>query len=253
MAKKEFPPWRRARDYRLMDALDRRFLDCRQNGGKALGGHTPPGLKGTIKAEVDRGLTMPGPHRWNSALDGAVQRLVPGVAGWRILSEESSDCDRLPLLRPYLDFAGPLEEPIGDGWFRLLIPVPGFIRLTLTVTKQTGTLPEDHGLELSSLEALLFSQGIDRLLALFREPVPAWDQFRLPSFWQRRGPWFWYQGPLEEYPLLKRFFYDRGILLSPEAEIPSLLPRLWSQGERKLMERISREWQESRQQGEAHD
>jgi hypothetical protein len=95
---RSLPAVRRARGFRLYTEDGRRLTDLWQAGGRAVLGHTPPGVLRELKNVASRGLFAPFPGWYEGRLAKALSRLFPGMAV-RLYSGEAS-------LRRALDRAG---------------------------------------------------------------------------------------------------------------------------------------------------
>src|SRR5690606_3022142 len=74
------PPIRRARDFRLYSFSGTRFLDLWQNQGRAYWGHTPRGLRNTLKNRISPALFSPLPHPMYRKVLKFVDAVFPGYA-----------------------------------------------------------------------------------------------------------------------------------------------------------------------------
>ncbi len=70
------PPIRRARGFYLYDYDGNRYLDCWQNGGRALLGHSPRGLSTRLKNVLSTGLLAELPSVHGRRLERALLRLL---------------------------------------------------------------------------------------------------------------------------------------------------------------------------------
>jgi hypothetical protein len=127
------------------------------------------------------------------------------------------DYSRFPLLFPVLPFPGNFA------------PQPLLLREDLRAPGGEAVSP-------------LLLSGLTRLAEeLQSEPEfpDIWNEWRLPG-WRRFGC---YCFPVPraglDYARAYSRFLEEGIVLSPEARQPSILPRLYSPGERRLVERLS--------------
>ena len=77
------PPIRRARGYRLYAEDGRRFLDLRQDGGRAVLGAKGTGIGTVAKANIDKGLCSPLPSTLERRLEKALLAAWPRYASAR--------------------------------------------------------------------------------------------------------------------------------------------------------------------------
>jgi hypothetical protein len=123
------PEVRRARDFRLYTAGNRRLVDLWQYGGRAILGHTPPSVLREMKNTAERGLFAPLPNSLEGRFLKALSRLLPG-RGFRVFPTEAALCRFLAaagfspaVIDPALSIgqsteappAGPPESPLARG------------------------------------------------------------------------------------------------------------------------------------------
>ncbi|MDR1950388.1 MAG: hypothetical protein LBQ38_13440 [Spirochaetaceae bacterium] len=119
------PRIRRARDFRLYTEGGGRLVDLWQYGGRALLGHTPPGLFREIKNTAARGLAAPLPGFAEGRLLKALARIFPG-RDFRLYADEASLRRALAAAAypPELSFPDPAlppdRFPAGDAASRAL-------------------------------------------------------------------------------------------------------------------------------------
>ncbi len=253
----ETPMVRRARDYHLFDPRGRRHLDLWLNGGRALLGHRPPGLGTTLKNQLSRGLLAEAPSIHDRRLEKSLAGLVPGSWSLRVYRSfdralgavgvflgrplEEKDI-REPFFGPAPEEAvyfRPLAEADYSGFSVLLpiLPFPGAfapqpVFFACSPDREKNLLPGDPvspflaaGLHRASLELQKRGSSPD-----------IWNDWSLPG-WKRFGP---YCFPEEEadYPELRSRLLAAGVIISPDPKRPSILPGIWSPGEKALVERL---------------
>ncbi|MDR1626873.1 MAG: hypothetical protein LBT33_10080 [Spirochaetia bacterium] len=249
------PPIRRARDYHLYDRGGRRYLDLCLAGGRALLGHKPRGLYKILKNEFQKGLAAEFPTAFEKRFEKALLGLAPpgctvrlyasfdsalGAAG-TILGRTITGAD---ILEPF--FAAGKWTPvyyrpftnIDYSRFSILFPVlpfPGNFAPQPLLLREQAPPPGD------AVSPLLLA-GLARLAEELKNGLEfpdMWKEWRLPG-WKRFGCYCFPPLEAEEaYARAYSRFLEEGIVLSPQARRPSILPRLYSPGERRLVERLS--------------
>ncbi|AEF85958.1 conserved hypothetical protein [Treponema primitia ZAS-2] len=245
------PPVLRARDFHLYTQDGSRLLDLWQYGGKAILGHTPPGVLRSFKNSAERGLFAPLPHPQERRFIKALSILLPGM-DFRLYNSDTELRNDLnaagfptdaPLLwRPFLDEALPADRPLIPV---LPLPWPGAPLVLALPTALLATLPEFPALLATQLPAQLLSpailaaatRGIHDLIAASpargRVKYPRIEQALTASPWQQRGIYLYYRERLEdeEWSGLFRQFLEQGFLLPPSQDQPLILPGILSAGE----------------------
>jgi hypothetical protein len=249
------PPIRRARDYHLYAGGGRRYLDMCLAGGRALLGHRPRSLYKILKNEFQKGLAAEFPTIFEKrfektflrfAGDGFTLRLYASFesalrAAGSILGRTITGAD---ILEPF--FAAGKWTPVylrpftGVDYSRFsvlfpVLPFPGnFAPQPLLLREQTAP-PGD------AVSPLLLA-GLARLAEELQsgpEFPDIWKEWRLPG-WERFGCYCFPALKADaDYAEVYNRFLEEGVVLSPESRRPSILPRLYSAGERRLVERLS--------------
>lgn len=252
-------PVRRARDYRLYTQNGKRLLDLCQDGGLAILGHRSPRLTLAFKNALERGVTTALPSVYLERLETAVRRLVPEAICIRVYRNLDRACAVLsawldrPITLP--DIADPVLTARGDTWFwRPFLPSERLLPVVRALSGVEGgvVLPVLPSLGESPPQVVLFGkEGAPpsdlvapmRLAALVRgvydlaaamEPAP----LALPGF-RHVGPYLVPSTDGEQYRRRFERFLEEGILLSPCASIPSILPAVRSRGEEALLGRVA--------------
>jgi hypothetical protein len=255
------PPIRRARDYHLHAQGGRRYLDMCLAGGRALLGHKPRGLYKILKNEFQKGLVAEFPTVFEKRFQRAFLRLAPPghtlrlyasydralAAAGAVLGRPLTGQD---LLEPFFAQEGASARApvclrpfagVDYSRFPLLFPVLPFPG---NFAPQPLLL---RGLDAPSGDAVspLLLAGLVRLaeeLQSGQEFPDIWKEWRLPG-WKRFGcycfPLLDGEGAKAGYERVYSRFLEEGVVLSPDPRRPSILPRLYSPGERRLVERLS--------------
>jgi hypothetical protein len=250
----------RARDYHLYAQNGRRYLDMCLAGGRALLGHKPRGLYKILKNELQKGLAAEVPTVFEKRFEKSILRLAGRGFKLRIyasfdraLSAASSVLDK-PLAEPDIlepFFAGDGRTPvyfrplaaIDYSRFSVLFPIlpfPGnFAPQPLLLGEDAAN--KDSAVSGDAVSPLLLA-GLTRLAEELQskpEFPDIWKEWRLPG-WKRFGCYCFPSLNAEAgYRDICNRFLEEGIVLSPESRRPSILPRLYSAGERRQVERLS--------------
>jgi hypothetical protein len=256
---RHLPNIKRARGFRLYDGAGKRYLDLYQNGGRAILGHRPPGVSTRIKNVISTGLYAELPSVWGGRLLRALERVFPHRPGIRIFRDGWSasaaarqvaarqvadkgagqSSERVQVLRPF----GPNEDP--QSIALPVLPFPGgFGPQPVLFPNDCTNLPDSD--IVSPVPAVALLQCVS---ALQRDPrwsggftgcahtaggragCADWSGLRNGVIWQIEG---WYLRPRlgrEKYSRLFLFFLEHGFLVSPDPEVPSILPAEASTGE----------------------
>jgi hypothetical protein len=270
---RELPPIRRARGFHLYTDGGTRYLDLYQIGGRAVLGHRPHAVGKEMKGVLSQGLLgqLPSVYEWRARK--AIGQLLPEHPYVRLMSALPKGAE-IPLWRPFDPGArtdadellpvlplpaslGPLgvcsrrsppeadregtapglggylpgssAEPsvrtgpgVDEGELFSPVLLAGLARATHELLR-AGTRPEDHFVPLSTHP----KRGRGPKSGL------SWQEFSHP-LWQGRGPYLWPTLPRELHPSLFRHFLGYHILISPDREGPTILPRSWSHGEYRV-------------------
>lgn len=263
------PEIHRARGWRLYAKNGARIVDLWQYGGRALLGHTPPGLLRALKNGAERGLFVPFPHFAEGRLRKALAALLPGrrfrfYSGGEGLNAALAAAEKAPgcvrpgcarnpvLWRPFLDIpSAPIFIPV------LPFPFPGAPAVLVLDPEADSALEGVLPAETVSPTALAAAARCVRdLIAVPGRGGPCFPKLASSGAagsrnWRRQGIYLSYLpgndsarpasgGNAESYPALFRRFLDAGFLLPPSPSQPAILPGELSRGEEaKLAELFS--------------
>ncbi|MDR1931814.1 MAG: hypothetical protein LBQ57_03215 [Spirochaetales bacterium] len=258
-------PIRRARDYHLYAQNGKRYLDLYLGGGRALLGHKPRGLYKTLKNEMQKGLLAEVPAAHERRFEKALLRLTAAAAAGNFRLKVYASFDRALaaaarlLGRPLQekDIREPFFTVSGDApaacfrpcvkadysRFEILLPVlpfPGNFAPQPLLVKE-GFAPLLYAAETGDAVSPVLLAGLTQLteeLQTKAEFPDIWKEWRLRG-WVRFGC-YCFPGPVEteNYARIVSRFLEAGVIISPDPERPTLLPRLFSPGERRLVERL---------------
>ncbi len=256
------PAFRRARGYRLYDGAARRYLDLWQADGHAILGHRPPGVTKLMKGGLSRGLIADLPSVRGGRLARALRSLLPGHPHVRVYAglgrclealslwrgavvrvpdiPEAHEAAGAPVAasgramavwRPFVDMGAAVAADV-------LVPVLPFHMggspWAVCFRDDPGTgVPASEPVSSVILEAAAAAVG---LLARYAAGAVCDEIGRLaPVSWRRDGVYVSPRFPRERYPAVFRGFLDRGVVLSPRYDCPSILPAEASEGERAVL------------------
>lgn len=252
------PPIRRARLWRLY-AEDRvagrpwRFLDFWMDGGRSLLGAKGTGIGTAAKAGIDTGLTRPFPSVREARLARALLSRYPGFAAVRFYRDEgranaaaAAILGAGESLRIIMPFAEHLAAPRSAATPGVATPRVATPRLPCPAILAPGVLLFENEELASRVEGELVPPlalacahrsllELDRFSMDYSEKLWKRTDRRLGPFFERRGPFL--QPRLGERANSKD--YDRlfvaalgaGVLLSPDPELPSIVPGDFDDGE----------------------
>lgn len=260
----------RAREFHLYDDRGNRYLDMYLNGGRALLGHRPGNVARELAAALSRGLFAEYP----SIYTARIERLLadPGSAAWpeaagrtgRVFRSYESALDAAsrflgtgPAAPLPVDasFPGAGDAKARDGGVLLLrpfaehgsglsaadilmpvIPFPGAWGAVVLLFPEAGPgmrpVPDSDAVAAAPLAALIRSIHNLRGTRTWpgERPLPA----HFSPVWAENGPYLYARCAESDYPELYRRFLEVKILLNPQFAGPSIVPIIWSEGERSL-------------------
>lgn len=253
---KDVPPIRRARGYRLYDHKGNRYLDMFQNGGAAILGHRPKGLSLALKNTIEKGLYAPYPSIYTERLQKLLRSLFPHGGDIFIFRNYERGVDLLSRAYAMNLSEYPLEDPLGglDGkspirlWrpylenqndpapFTVpLIPFPGMCEPVIVCVRKDICRAE--GMELASdpVSPVILSGIIKVFHALQQRDIKKeqkkWSFFDFP-LWKREGMYLIADTiDKDRYGEIFSSLLERGVLISPDPLIPTIIPGEFSDGE----------------------
>jgi hypothetical protein len=249
------PPIGRARGYRLYALDGRRFLDLWQDDGRGILGAKGTGIGTVVKASVDRGLAMPLPSAWEHRLEKAVLAAWPGYAAVRFRPDPAGEppegllhdparravnpetgegtSARALLLRPFAEYL-PAPPPFDSA--RLRLPCPRafapIVLLFRDAESASRCAPECVPPMLLAAAAKALAELSGYASTHGEEHWRRVDR-RLSRLFERKGPYLFPRCGAAEYPRLFVAALERGVLLSPRHDLPSLVPGDFDDGELK--------------------
>ena len=231
---RELPAIRRARDYYLYDASGNRILDLYQDGGRAWLGHRPDGLSLQIKNSLSRGVYAPYPSPEEGKLLRALKTLgekTGAAEGWTAFYLRPAHAREAVLWRPGTPW------PSDESSVEVLLPLPG-LEYGQVVFQHSGAGSEPGDIPSPVLAAALNRTVWNLIHAL--ESLEKESSF--PECgggnWEQDGGYLHWDGSVDEYPDCFRKALSHGILISPDPEIPSILPLQRSDADNTLIRKF---------------
>ena len=263
------PTIRRAREYHLYDDRGRRYLDLYQDGGRAILGHRPSGFLTRVKNEMSRGVLLSAPSPAEARLQKELHRAYPGYSHAALVAASALPgllADLLQLLHEdprgatrIHDPAAPAGEtppaqvalarpflPVPEAPILLpRLPLPGFFACQALLIRAPGVsgdleerlLREAPPAPPSLRAGEMALQGLRRAQ---EEAAPAWAADQLAPLWHARGPYLRFRGGAAVYPQVFRAYLEGGYLLSPSFGEPSIVPKIYTEGELAGFLRLTR-------------
>jgi len=251
--------FRRARDFHLYDLGGRRYLDLFQDDGRALLGHRPAGVLHDLKQVLGKGLVAELPSVYGRRLEKELPKLVQGEWVGRVFASRRSALDavsrhldvpaedlvlrdpavslpiegRAALFRPFID----ADFSACDVLFPVL-PFPGSFAPSPVLFRAFRREPPASDVCSPLLLAGLL--GSIRELLKIAESPDIWSGWKLPG-WRRRGRYCVPSVGALRYEDIFARFLEGGVLLPPDSKHPVILPGSFSDGEKKLVERLCAE------------
>ncbi len=243
------PPIRRARLWRLYAEDGRRFLDFWMDGGRCILGAKGRVIGTVAKASVDVGLTRPFPSIHQARLEKELLKRYPGYAAVRFYREEGravTDAspflrpgESLPLLRLFASYLVAAEPSATPRVAMPRLPCSASFAPAVLLFKDAEDARAASGdlvapLVLACAHRALFE--FDRFLEDYTEALWRKVDRRLKPYFERHGPYLF---PRLGGDSTAGSGYDRlfdaalgaGVLLSPDPELPSIIPADFDDGE----------------------
>jgi hypothetical protein len=247
-----------------------RFLDFWMDGGRCLLGAKGTGIGTAAKAAVDTGLTRPFPSVREARLERLLLARHPDFAAVRFYRDEARAAAAaaallpagvgLPILMPFADYlrgsergaaAEPyLAAPADIAASRVVmprLPCPAALAPGVLLFRDEAAAASAPGDLVAPLALACAHRALVELVrfeAEYSESLWKRTDRRLAPWFERRGPWLYprLDGPSPAGEAASRaepssydaFFeaaLGAGILLSPDAELPSIIPGDFDDGE----------------------
>jgi hypothetical protein len=228
---------RRARFCYLYTQSGRRLTDLYQEAGRAILGWRGGASMTAFKNAFSRGVTGSFFSEEARRLKKAVQMLIPGTVSARWYTGETAAdfLRRHTLWRPW--DAG--AEPVDGGAFVLLPPFPP-ARDVLILASRGNPEPDDA--PPSDVLPPCLLAGIARSIYDVIAEIPlrgeaGWSAYdgAVLRFWDRRGPYLYPTVSRENYAEFALDCLGAGLVISPDFDIPSIIPWNANKGDFSLL------------------
>lgn len=227
---------RRAREFHLYTEKGQRYLDFCQAGGQAVLGHRPFDLTRSVKNMLEKGLYAPYPSSVQIRLEKSLLKIFPDycrVCFFETPEQIEAEMGEIPFLwRPWH------PENRMEKNLAVLIPLPGGLNCFPVLTQESSSV------RVGRCISPVTAAGAISLLGKWNRKRETgdqsfWNGLTDPQrFWARKGPYLEYIGPEESWGGIFDRFLAGGILLSPEWNIPSIIPLEMSDHEKKAFAAI---------------
>lgn len=245
----KIPEIKRSRDYRLYDFNGGRYLDLFLDGGRAVLGHKHGRSVLMMKNSLEKGLAASYPGVWDKRLKKQLKMLYPEITGVSVVfsgcltaagRDGSEPGAAVPVLRPF-EFESLEAAGFSDAPFEVLLPLPGSgAYRVICTTGAADALPAADAVPQYIYSGLCRAAADLKLFAADAKPG-VWAAFN-SKLWERRGPWLYPILSGEQYAAIFDAFLKRGMLLSPDPELPSCAPYRFTMGEIKPIKEVEREF-----------
>ncbi|MDR3284287.1 MAG: hypothetical protein LBS97_03800 [Treponema sp.] len=226
---------RRARQCYLYTQSGRRLTDLYQEAGRAILGWEGGNARTVFKNILNRGAAGSFASEETRRLEKALQTLLPDFPVVRFYTPHSSLLTpHPPWWRPWLHSSAALPGDPSDAPAVLFLPpFPLANNCVILAAKTEQSVPETHSLHgaLYSLFPPPVLAGITRsiydlLLELPRRDEHGWKRYDqgLKNYWERHGPYLFPKIPRESYGDFASRCLDAGLVISPDFDIPSIIP-----------------------------
>lgn len=269
----QVPAIRRARGWRLYTENGLRILDFYQDEGRGIMGWKADGATRLAKALLDKGLTAPYPSMWQKRLEKAVLAWKQAYAAVMIFDTEPEAEQVLNQLSciveqelnkatafshlemPFSEYL-PAEQQGRTGnesekmvaLVRLPLPrsiAPGIVLLAkqaVQLLREYNQVQQHAPVAAFKLGAAVKSlQSFERFQAYYNEKL--WEKVDpyIEKLFSRTGPWLFPEYSTSEHERVFLDCLEKGILISPNHDIPSLIPGEFDLGEIKVLAEIARQ------------
>lgn len=230
------PEITRARGYHLYTSDGRRFLDMYLEEGRLVMGHRQAGYGLALKNNVDRGIFSPFPSRYTHRLKRAVQDIFGREKHVYLFRDSFSAEAALRMEDIEYSTLRPAEMQKGDGILVFILPVPEALAPGVVVSAEELDLEEDL---ISPVVAAGAEKGVRNYIS-FMKKSPSFDlgndlKEALSEIWEIDGPYLSSRLSPADYAELFGKALESGLILSPYQGIPSVIPAVLSENDRKKL------------------
>jgi glutamate-1-semialdehyde aminotransferase len=225
-------------------------LDFWMDGGRCLLGAKGRAIGTTAKAALDTGLTRPFPSIREGRLAKDLLKRYPGYAAVRFYRDESRalaaaqgflGTGEMPsALRPFGEFlrkSEGLEERSRNEASDIAMPIlpcPAALSPAVLLFKDADAALTSVGDIVAPLLLACAHRALhelDRFAEDYKETHWKTVDRRLGAYFERRGPFLYPRAASEAYDKFFDAALGAGVLLSPDYELPSMIPGEFDDGE----------------------
>ena len=251
----KIPEINRARGYFLYTADGKRYLDMALDGGRLIMGHRQKGYGQALKNAIDKGILPSFPSPYAHRLKQAVKALFGfGCHIYLFKSEEHAKAAlashglEYTLWRPLAFNAGttskvanardPINDPINLPIIPVL-PIPAVFAPGVVVSKTGLDIVEEQVSPVILAGAVRALYNLKAFLA--EVDYSCWEKAGIAEAcngkWRVELPYLYPLCKRDQYPAVWDAFFEAGIIISCDYDIPSILPPSaeLSEGNRKKL------------------
>ena len=240
---KKIPEINRARSYFLYTSDGKRYLDMALDRGRLIMGHRQKGYGQAMKNVLDKGILPGFPSPYAHRLKQAVRRLVGGECFVYLFKSEEKAWEVLGSITP-----DPMNDPIkGSPVFGnevlelselpvvIQLPVPAAFAPGVIVSKTELNIEEEPVSPVILAGAVRAVYNLKSFLA--EVDYSCWEKAGIAEAckgkWRVELPYLYPLCGRDKYPAVWDAFFEAGIILSLDYDIPSTLPPELSDGSMK--------------------
>lgn len=238
---------RRARGFHLYTTSGKRYLDLWQADGRAILGHRRTKVDAAFTEALSQGLAAPLPSKHLRRLESALRGLFPEHPILWLVAEGGANDGPVGegperVWRPFLP-AERDRETRGSAAVEPVLPYP--LAPTPRLVCARGDLGLSGSTKLETQVSPPVLAGLARaasdLETALLQPLPR-SYERAPELiseelFQVEGPYLSFRGSETEYERLFDRCLEKGVVLNPRHDLPSIVPGVLSDGETALIRR----------------
>ena len=257
MMMNKIPEINRARGYFLYTADGKRYLDMALDGGRLVMGHRQKGYGQTLKNAIDKGILPGFPSPYAHRLKQAVKTLFGagchvylfkseehakaalasrGIAYelWRPMCADTRGANNPTATSRVTNALDLINDPINLPVI-LVLPVPAAFAPGVVVSKSELDFADEPVSPVILAGAVRALYNLKAFLA--EADYSCWEKAGIAEAckekWRVELPYLYPLCTRDQYPAVWDAFFEAGIILSGDYDIPSILPPELSEGTRK--------------------